>query len=113
MLVNMHGKWLITWDITVEATSFVFPHRASELREYTKHIMQLFAPFPDIMHMCIIQYDRAVRIRTAQWKDLLLTDLARFSDLHFLWVQNAGPGGSTSKGSDADKCVRFTTPAGK
>ena len=53
-VVNTHGKWLIAWDQTVEATLYVFPHRASELREYGKHITQLFASFPDHLHTRVI-----------------------------------------------------------
>ena len=88
--VNTHGKWLIAWDQAVEATTYIFPHRALELREYGKHITQLFTSFPDHLHTRIIQYDRAVRIRAAQRRNLLLTDYAQFGDLHVLWIQNAG-----------------------
>jgi hypothetical protein len=89
-MVNTHGKWLIAWDQAVEATTYIFPHCALELREYGKHITQLFASFPDHLHTRIIQYDRAVRIRAAQRRNLLLTDYAQFGDLHVLWIQNAG-----------------------
>lgn len=61
-VVDTHGKWLIAWDPTVKATMYVFPHRASKLREYGKHISQLFACFPESLHNCIIQYDQAVQI---------------------------------------------------
>ena len=89
-IVDTHGKWVIAWDQAVEATTYIFPHRSTELRDYGRHISQLFASFPDTLHSCIIQYDHAVRIRVAQRRDLLLTDFGQFSDLHVLWVQNAG-----------------------
>lgn len=59
-VVDTHGKWVIAWDQAVDATTFVFPHRTSELREYGRHISQLFASFPDSLHSRVIQYDRAV-----------------------------------------------------
>lgn len=95
--VDTHGKWLIAWEPTVEATTYIFPHRASELRDYGKHVTQLFASFPESLHLRIIQYDRAVRIRAAQRRDILLTDLSQYSDLHVLWIQNAGGASGVSK----------------
>jgi hypothetical protein len=103
-VVDTHGKWVIAWDQAVDATTFIFPHRASELREYGRHISQLFASFPDALHSRVIQYDRAVRIRVAQRRDLLLTDYHHFSDLHVLWIQNAGANGT--KAGDGDKRTR-------
>ncbi|KIM85546.1 hypothetical protein PILCRDRAFT_5238 [Piloderma croceum F 1598] len=65
-VVDTHGKWVIAWDQTVDASTYIFPHRSSELRDYGRHISQLFASFPDALHSRVIQYDRAVRIQTAQ-----------------------------------------------
>ncbi|TFK38311.1 hypothetical protein BDQ12DRAFT_666497 [Crucibulum laeve] len=33
--VNTHGKWVIAWNQTIDALLFAFPHRVSELCEYT------------------------------------------------------------------------------
>ena len=65
-VVDTHGKWVNAWDQTVDATTYVFPHRSSELQDYRRYISQLFSCFPDTMHPCVIQYDRAVRICVAQ-----------------------------------------------
>jgi len=105
-VVDTHGRWVIAWDQAVDATTYVFPHRSSELQDYGRHISQLFASFPDALHPRVIQYDRAVRIRTAQRRDLLLTDYNQFSDLHVLWIQNAGAGGTRS--GDSEKRGRST-----
>jgi hypothetical protein len=99
-VVDTHGKWVIAWDQAVDATVYVFPHRSSELRDYGRYVSQLFACFPDSLHPHVIQFDRAVRIRAAQRRDLLLTDYHNFTDLHVLWIQNAGAGGSKSGESD-------------
>ena len=37
-VVETHGNWISVWDQTVEATLFVFEHRATELRDYSCHI---------------------------------------------------------------------------
>jgi hypothetical protein len=108
-VVDSHGKWVIAWDQSVDATTYVFPHRSSELRDYGRYISQLFACFPDSLHSRVIQYDRAVRIRVAQRRDLLLTDYNRFSDLHVLWIQNAGTGG---KSGESEKRGRAGVPGG-
>ena len=105
-IVDTHGKWVIAWDQAVDATTYVFPHRSSELRDYGRHITQLFASFPDSLHTRVIQYDRAVRIRVAQRRDLLLTEYGQFADLHVLWIQNAGGGGTRT--GDSDRRTRNT-----
>ena len=109
-VVDSHGKWVIAWDPTVDATSYVFPHRSSELRDYGRYISQLFACFPDSLHTRVIQLDRAVRIRVSQRRDLLLTDYNQFSDLHVLWIQNAGTKGksgeSEKRGRSGIRCAR-------
>jgi hypothetical protein len=101
-VVDTHGKWVIAWDQAVDATTYIFPHRSTELRDYGRHISQLFTSFPDSLHTQVIQYDRAIRIRTAQQQDLLLTDFHRFTDLHVLWIQNAGAARSRA-GDDAKR----------
>ncbi|KZP19210.1 hypothetical protein FIBSPDRAFT_744345 [Athelia psychrophila] len=96
--VETHGQWVISWGSYVEAVTFVFSERAYELREYGKHITQLFASFGENLHPKVINYDRAVRIRAGQRRDILLTDFAKFSDLHVLWILGAGAGASSTEG---------------
>ncbi|TFK33546.1 hypothetical protein BDQ12DRAFT_615005 [Crucibulum laeve] len=92
--VDTHGKWVIAWNQTINALLFTFPHRASKLRKYTRHINQLFSSLPEQFHDRIINYNRAVRMHTAQRHDLMLTDFQSFTDLHLLWVQNTGTANS-------------------
>jgi hypothetical protein len=113
-IVDTHGKWVIAWDQTVDATTYVFPHRAEELHEYSRHISQLFASFPDGLHARVIQYDHAVWIRTAQRQDLLLTEYAKFANLHVLWIQNAGASGSrTAEGERRSRNASGSGGGGK
>jgi len=93
--VQTHGDWVIAFDAFVEATKFVFPHRSHELSKYAQHIQQLFASFPESLHLRIIHYDRAVRLQISQARNLLLTDFMEFVDIHALWIHNGGSSGST------------------
>jgi hypothetical protein len=95
--VDTHGKWVIAWGRAVEATRYVFPHRSSELHEYGEHLNDLFAAFPESSHARIIAYDRAVRIRVAQRRDLLLTEYHKYADLHILWIQGTGAGATQDR----------------
>ena len=88
--VEMHGNWVSAWDQTIEATLFVFEHRATELRDYGRHITQLFTSLKPPLHTRIIQYDQAVRNRVAQRCNLLLTNFTDISNLHVLHIQKPG-----------------------
>ena len=96
--IEMHCNWVSAWDQTVEATLFIFEHRGTELREYGRHITQLFTSLNAPLHSRIIQYDRAVRNRVAQRRNLLLTNFSEFMDLHVLHIQKPGISGSHSEG---------------
>ena len=87
--VKTHGDWVIAWDNTVEATLFVFKHRRSELLSYGRHIQHYFAALPVQHHDRVINYDRAVRIRAAQRRDIDLSDTFEFGDLQIQWINNA------------------------
>jgi hypothetical protein len=86
--VHTHGEWIMAYNSYVEAATFIFPHRALELRGYGNHIMRYFASSPVELHDRIVNYDKAVRIRVAQRRDLELTNFEQFSDLHLQWINN-------------------------
>ncbi|KAL1698141.1 hypothetical protein EV121DRAFT_297514 [Schizophyllum commune] len=88
-VVKSHSDYIIAWDRTVAAYEFIFEHRHDKLRDYTRHIFQLFKSFPKELHRRVINYDKAVRLRVAARRDLLLTDFSEFSDLHLQWIQNS------------------------
>jgi hypothetical protein len=108
--VKTHGEWVTAWDPTVEATTYAFPHRELELKRYGKYILQFFAALPSEHHHRIISFDRAVRIRVAQRRDLLLTDFGEFVDLHMHWIQGTGSGSSArlASGSRSEPGARRT-----
>ena len=86
--VKTHGDWVIAWDCLVDATLFVFKHRRRELLSYGKHIQRYFASLSPQYHNRVINYDRAVRIRAAQRRDIELTDFNEFADLQIQWISN-------------------------
>jgi hypothetical protein len=44
--VKCHSEYISTWDQTIEAMLFIFPHCSSELWAYAKHINQPFHLIP-------------------------------------------------------------------
>ena len=84
--VKTHGDWVIAWEALVDATLFIFKHRRLEIQSYGRHIQRYFASIPLQFHSHVINYDRAVRIRVAQRRDLELTDFTEFSDLRIQWI---------------------------
>ena len=58
-VVKNGGDWTITWNRTVRATIFAFPHRALELTSYGEYIVNLFAVTHSSIHSRVIAFDRA------------------------------------------------------
>lgn len=87
--ITTHGNWIIAWDQAVEATVYVFPHRAGELKAHGRYITQLFSGMPEQAHDRVIALDKAMRIRVASRRDLLLTNQQAFADLFSIWITNA------------------------
>ncbi|KAL1697918.1 hypothetical protein EV121DRAFT_284893 [Schizophyllum commune] len=86
--VKDHGEWVIAWNAFRRAAVFVFPHLAEELDAYAQHILGFFRAFPSHgdYHQRVINYDRAVRIRIAERRDLRYIDFAAFTDLQLMWI---------------------------
>ncbi|KDR73955.1 hypothetical protein GALMADRAFT_141716 [Galerina marginata CBS 339.88] len=95
--VRSHSEWVIAFDILVDATVYAFPHRKAELTSYGKYIKQLFTAFPAELHTRVINFDKAVRLRAAQRRDLLLTDHSAFADLGLIWLHNPGSHSAVAK----------------
>jgi len=102
--VQTHGEWIMAFNAYVAAALFIFPHREQELRDYGDHIMRFFASMPTEFHERVINYDKAVRVRTAQRRDLELTDYGQYSDLHLQWINN--PAVSSSARSTSSRPQR-------
>jgi hypothetical protein len=104
--VRTHGEWVIVWDKTVRATTFIFPHRESELRAHGEYITGIFAALPIGTHNRVIQFDKAVRVRVGQRRDLELSDHVSFSDLYILWIQSSGPASNTTASKPSTSLLR-------
>ncbi|KAJ3858253.1 hypothetical protein EV359DRAFT_69161 [Lentinula novae-zelandiae] len=61
--VNNSGDWQIVFAKYSKALTFVFPHRADELKRYSEHIVRLFGALPELDHDKVINYDKAIRYR--------------------------------------------------
>ncbi|EIN05651.1 hypothetical protein PUNSTDRAFT_21655, partial [Punctularia strigosozonata HHB-11173 SS5] len=85
-IVRTHGEWTIAWEQYVAAITFVFPWRTSELHGYGQSVLRLFSTIIPSLHNRVICYDKAVRTRVAQRRDLLLTDVEGYADLKLAWL---------------------------
>jgi hypothetical protein len=90
--VKTAGDWFIAWGIYTKALVFVFPHRKSELDDYGAYVLKLFAATSLSDHVTIIQFDKAIRARHGDSRDLLLTDYAQYQDLSLYWLNPIGTG---------------------
>ena len=114
--VQTHGEWVMAYNAYREATTFIFEHRDLELRNYGNHIMRYFASTPNEFHNRVINYDRVVRIRVAQRRDLELTNYEGFADLQLQWINNptalvanrsGGTKGKSRSGGRREPCRRW------
>ncbi|THU78370.1 hypothetical protein K435DRAFT_573434, partial [Dendrothele bispora CBS 962.96] len=115
--VSTHGEWTICWDLYFNAVTFLMPWRASELNTYRSHITNLFSAHADSSyHINVINYDKAVRIRVSERRNLLLSEIGSFTDLFITWIQLAsvnyiGSSGSRSYNSSNQRktevCKRY------
>jgi hypothetical protein len=85
--VKTHEDWVIAWNCTVDAT--LFKHRKQELQTYRKHIQCYFASLSPLFHSRVISYDKAVRIKAAQRRDIELSYFSEFADLQLQWISNS------------------------
>lgn len=91
-LVSNAGSWIITWNATCQAISFVSKHWEWELQLYGDHIMSLFAIHQG-RNEAIIKYDRVVREEQTAQNAWTLQDFPKFTHLQ-LAVMYLMPGGS-------------------
>ena len=77
--VSMSGEWTSTWNTTIKAINFTFPHLEHELREYGKYIKGHFSVKILSSHHKIILSDLAIRNKVSRGQNTLLTDMHHFS----------------------------------
>jgi hypothetical protein len=100
-VVKNGGDWTIAWNKTVRATIFAFPHRVHELSSYGEFIVNLFSVTHSSVHSRVIAFDKAVRKRVGNVRNLELTDFEKFADLKIAHMDSIGV--SVVSGTSKDK----------
>ena len=88
--VQTSSEWTSSWNATVDAYLFVFPHRETELRKYGSHIEREFSAKVVSAHRRVILYDVAVRNEVGGGNSILLTDRDEFSHMYSAIVMPDG-----------------------
>ena len=104
--VKTSGDWFIVWNMYSKVVMFAFPHRQNELQHYSQSILGLFAATSVEHHTNILLFDKAVRVRVGERRDLLLTDFPEYEDLRLFWLNPIGAGDpkqGREKGKSAGK----------
>ncbi|PPQ92713.1 hypothetical protein CVT25_014020 [Psilocybe cyanescens] len=57
--IESSGQWTAAWNLTVKATSFLFPHRYDKLRSYGEYMERLFLIKSVSIHPRLFKYDDA------------------------------------------------------
>ncbi|KAF8892968.1 hypothetical protein BD779DRAFT_1669984 [Infundibulicybe gibba] len=123
--VQTSGDWISTWFDVVQATSFVFPHRQSELMEYGQRISASFAAKHASSHGQIIAYDAKLRRRIGNGRTHLLpgrddVEELRSAIMDYDGVENpigrsgtiARKSSSGESTSSSEICRRFNSTTG-
>ena len=123
--IETSGQWTAAYNLVVKATSFLFPHRYDELRQYGDYIEELFSAKSTSIHPKLFKYDKAVRYKVGQGQNILLTDRSQFTRYYEAIVAPDGvrtegeEGGSKTgmkkggkSGERSDICHRFNGTKG-
>src|SRR5271168_177115 len=89
-MIKNGGDWSITWNRTVRAIAFAFPHRLQELTSYGEYIINLFSVTHSSVHNRVISFDKAAHKRTGSVRNLELSDFEKFSDLKIAHMDSIG-----------------------
>jgi hypothetical protein len=99
--VETSGQWTAAFNLIIKATSFVFPHRLDELKQYGDYIEELFSAKSVSIHPKLFKYDEAIRYKVGQGQNILLTNRSEFTRYYEAIIVPDGVGSGTT--SDGDK----------
>jgi hypothetical protein len=99
--VETSGQWTAAFNLLIKATSFLFPHRHDELRQYEDYIEELFSAKSVSVHPKLFKFDEAVRYKVGQGQNILLTNRNEFTRYYEAIVAPDGVG--TEAASDGNK----------
>ena len=98
--VETSGQWTAVFNLIVKATSFLFPHRYDELRQYSDYFEELFSAKSTSIHPRLFKYDEAIRYKIGQGQKILLTDRQEFTWYYKSIVAPDGIGTETMSGGN-------------
>jgi len=90
--IETSGQWTAAFNLIVKATSFLFPHRYEELRQYGDYMEELFSAKSTSVHTKLFKYDEAIRYKVGQGQNILLTDRTQFTRYYEAIVASDGVG---------------------
>lgn len=80
--VTDQASYTVATNMLISIMLFVFgPYRRDELTSYFAHVQAMFTSIATSHHICVINYDRAVRLYIAQSNDVAFNEFTRFQ--HF------------------------------
>ena len=100
-IIQTHGDWTIAWNATSSAIVCAFPHRASEIRQYSEYVLQFFGAFP-VSHWKVINLDKAIRRYVGEVKHIELSEFGRFRHLEARYLQDDGAGHRTNPAKEKE-----------
>ncbi|KAF9543883.1 hypothetical protein CPC08DRAFT_621102, partial [Agrocybe pediades] len=112
-------EWSSAWHLATRATSFLFPHRQDELREYGTYIEGWFTAKHPSLHPKVLLFDNSIRNLVAGGESCRLTDFHKFLQLQNAILVPGGPEyqlsssqSKPSRGKSFEICNRFNTTTG-
>ncbi|PPQ85183.1 hypothetical protein CVT25_004190 [Psilocybe cyanescens] len=85
--IESSGQWTAAWNLTVKATSFLFPHRYDELRSYGEYMERLFSIKSISIHPRLFKYDDATNsmiITKPSWRQMVWDRKGKVGDCETL-----------------------------
>ena len=120
--VQTSGNWTATWNATVKATTYAFPHQDSELWQWGDYLSSEFSARQTSAHHKLIAFDKAVRTWVGGRQAILLTDCNEFTYLYLAFllpdgiqmgsVGWQGDNERRTKSASTDICRRFNSANG-
>ncbi|KAF8350321.1 hypothetical protein F5887DRAFT_877576 [Amanita rubescens] len=90
--VKSQGDWENVWYSFFQACTFIFPHRANELREYHEWVHNRFEACHPSFHQRVINLDVKIRNFVASRRDISLEQSYKFSHLEGSYIHEWGAG---------------------
>jgi hypothetical protein len=102
--VKTSGDWFIAWNMYAPKLPHLLSPTDSMNYRFTgiEHILGLFSATSVGNHTHILLFDKAVRVRVGEQRNLLLTDFAEFDNLRLYWFNLIGMGDPSKAKPKAD-----------